>query len=178
MKANKVEDAIRSFKTGLDFSVDNNLTVKFRTNLGEAFYKSKKYDDSFESFEKALKLDPQNIYILNNYSYYLALQNQNLSRAEELAKKLNDLVKDNPSYEDTYGWVLFKQEKYEEAKSWSEKALSHGGEKNSDILEHYGDILYKLNDAVKALEYWEKAKAAGGNSEILLKKINDKKWYE
>jgi tetratricopeptide (TPR) repeat protein len=178
MKANKIEDAIKSFKTGLDFAADNALIIKFHTNLGDAYYKNKKYDDSFESFEKVLKIDSKNIYVLNNYSYYLALQNQNLSRAEELAKKLNELEKDKPSYEDTYAWVLFKQEKYMEAATWLEKSLSHGGETNAAILEHYGDVLYKLNDTVKAVEYWEKAKVAGGNSEILLKKINDKKWYE
>jgi tetratricopeptide (TPR) repeat protein len=173
-----LSNAIKSLKAGISFATGNEMIVKFQTSIGDALYKMKDYDGAFEAYEKALKLDPENVYILNNYSYYLALQNRNLNRAEELAQKLNNIEKNKALYEDTYAWVFFKQENFTEAKSWAEKALEHGGSSNSAILEHYGDILYKLNEKEKALEYWLKARDAGGNSEILIKKINDKTWYE
>jgi tetratricopeptide (TPR) repeat protein len=168
----------KSAKTGLQFAIDNAMIIKMMNCLAEASYHAGKYDDSFEAFEKILKMDPKNTFALNNYSYYLALQKQNLLRATELAGRLNELAPGNHTYQDTYGWVLFKQERFAESKTWIEKAIANGGNTNPVILEHYGDVLYKLNEVEKAWETWKKAQSAGGASEILLRKINDRKWYE
>jgi len=170
--------AIKVLKQGLAYATGDPLLLKFHANLGEAYYMVNDYDQSFDHYEKALKIDPENTFILNNYCYCLAQQKRNLGRAEELAHKLIKLVPDNPLFEDTYAWVLFMQEKYEPAKAMLEQSLAHGGTKNASILEHYGDVMFKLKDTVKALEYWNKAKDAGTASELLLKKINDKTWYE
>jgi tetratricopeptide (TPR) repeat protein len=125
-----------------------------------------------------LKLDPQNTYVLNNYSYFLSLKNQDIELAEKMAKKLNEIAPGNSAYQDTYAWALFKQKKYSEAKIWAEKSITNGGSVNSTILEHYGDILFKNGEVTKALEYWQKAKSLGSESLLLERKINDKVYYE
>ena len=58
------------------------------------------------------------------------------------------------------------------------KTHENGGQSSGTILEHYGDILFKLNDSNKAVEYWQKAKTAGGATELIDKKIADRKLYE
>lgn len=178
IRLKQYDKAVKSLMTGLLYAVDNDIIAKIYSNLGEALYKLKDFDGSFEAYEKALKLDPENTTTINNYSYYLAIQKQNLSRAEELAKKLNNLENNKFSFEDTYAWVLFMQEKYADSKLWLDKALEHGGATNANVLEHYGDVMYKLNEKDKALEYWLKANKAGAESNILLKKIKEKTWYE
>ncbi|HOZ83717.1 MAG TPA: tetratricopeptide repeat protein, partial [Bacteroidia bacterium] len=82
------------------------------------------------------------------------------------------------SFLDTYGWILYQEGKYDEAKKWIEKAMENGGENSGTILEHYGDILFKLNQSDKAFEYWKKAKQSGDASGLLDQKIRDKKLYE
>ena len=82
------------------------------------------------------------------------------------------------SFEDTYGWVLFQQENYKEAKEWIENALSHGGDQSAVILEHYGDVLFKLGETEKALTYWKKAKQKEGYSDKLDQKIKEGKYVE
>lgn len=178
IRLKNAEQAIKVLKQGLSFATGDLLLLKFYANLGEAYYMVKDYDNSFDNYEKALKIDPSNTFILNNYSFFLALQKRNLGRAEELAHKLVKLVPDNPTYEDTFGWVYFMQEKYEPAQQMLEQALKHGGDKSPVILEHYGDVLFKLKNPEQALEYWNKAKEAGSSSELLMKKINNKLWYE
>ena len=74
--------------------------------------------------------------------------------------------------------ALYKTGKYMEAKEWIGKAIENGAENNAVILEHYGDVFFKLGEPAKAYEYWEKAKKAGKGSDLLDKKINDKKLYE
>ncbi|MBO4739301.1 MAG: hypothetical protein J5606_07050 [Bacteroidales bacterium] len=57
------------------------------------------------------------------------------------------------AYLDTYAWILFKQGKYLEAKTWLEKALKNGGENDADILDHYCQILQQLNETTLYNEY-------------------------
>jgi tetratricopeptide (TPR) repeat protein len=74
--------------------------------------------------------------------------------------------------------VLFKQKKYKEASEWILKAVQNKEEPSAEVLEHYGDTLYKLGDASGALEYWLKAKQKGPASELLDKKITEKKYFQ
>jgi tetratricopeptide (TPR) repeat protein len=179
MRSKNYKDAIKALNNGKGFVInDNTLMLKFLSTLGDCYYKNQNYDLSFESYEKALKIDPNNAYVLNNYSYYLALQNQNLSRASELAGRLNSLYADIFMYQDTYAWIFYKQKDFVNAKIWIEKAIASGGDVDSSILDHYGDILYKNNEPDIAVQYWIKAKTAGLSSDILDKKITDKKLYE
>lgn len=172
------EDAVKALRKGLSFATGDPLLLKFYANLGEAYYMLNELDLSFENYEKALKIDPENVFILNNYSFFLAVHKRNLSRAEELSRKLIKLEPNNPTFEDTHAWVCFMQEKYDQARQLLEQALEHGGAKSPAILEHYGDVLYKLNEPDRALEYWKKAAEAGEPSELLKKKISNKMWYE
>ena len=116
--------------------------------------------------------------MLNNYSYYLSLRKLNLDKAEAMSKKCNELEPNNNSYQDTYGWILYQMKKYDDAKVWVGKAVDNGGRNNGTLLEHYGDILYQLGNKDEALKYWIDAKKAKGTSELIDKKIADKKLYE
>ena len=74
--------------------------------------------------------------------------------------------------------ILFQMKKYEDAKLWVGKALDNGGKQNGTLLEHYGDVLFKLGDTGNAFKYWLDAKKAGNTSDLIDKKISDKKLYE
>lgn len=178
-QATNLSSAIKRLETGVKLVVDNDkLLSQFYTYLGDIYYKNKDYNKAFNAFKKTLEFDPENVYVLNNYTYYLTLQAEDLDKAEEMGRKLNTLSPNNSSYQDTYAWVFYKLSKYEEAKKWILKALENGGSGNDIILEHCGDIFYKLGEKSKAIEYWEKAKKIGKGSEFLQKKIEDKKLYE
>ncbi|MEI6122417.1 MAG: tetratricopeptide repeat protein [Bacteroidota bacterium] len=171
--------AISTLNAGKSFleSKDKNLFF-FYSYLGDCYYQNKNFDLAFDNYEKALVINPNDDRTLNNYAYYLALQNTNLNRALELAAKLVNLKPDDSNYQDTYAWVLYKNNDLVNAKVWIEKALAGTGSKNASILDHYGDILFKTNDTVKAVEYWIKAKENGMSTDLLNKKIVEKKLYE
>jgi Tfp pilus assembly protein PilF len=172
-------EAVTVLKQGKNMIIDNKpLLGQFYANLGDAYYRTKQMDLSDESYEEALKINPNDTYVLNNYAYYLSLRNVKLDRAEEMSKKSNELERDNASYNDTYGWILFAQGKYAEAKLWLEKAVANGASNNAVILEHLGDVEYKLNNSQAALDYWIRAKKAGAGSDNLDRKINEKRLIE
>lgn len=169
------KEAVNVLETGKEYVVDNRpLLEQFYSTLGDAYNSLKDYPNSDSSYEKALQINPENVYVLNNYSYYLSLRKENLERAEKMSKRSLDFEPNSASFLDTYGWILYQLGKYEDAKKWIEKAFAAGAENNGTILEHYGDILYQLKDNEGALKYWKKAQEAGGGSELLDKKIKEK----
>lgn len=173
------EEAVTYLTLGKDFIIANDpLLTQFYANLGDAYHNLEQYQKSDSAYDKALEIDPNNAYVLNNYSYYLSLRNEKLDRAEEMSLTANNLEPDQPSYEDTYAWILYRQGKFIQAKEWIEKALSNGGETHVAILEHYGDVMAKLNNLEKAVEQWKKAKSLGEGSKFLDQKILEKRLYE
>jgi tetratricopeptide (TPR) repeat protein len=168
--------AIQSFKEGIDFVYENiPLQLQFLVNLAESYNATKQFQKSDEAFEDALFLNPNDALVLNNYAYYLSVRKEFLDKAERMSFKSLEIQPNSISFIDTYSWILFQQGKYSDAKLWLDKAISKGAENRAVILEHYGDILFKLNQPEMALEYWKKAKEKGGNTEILDKKISEKK---
>ncbi len=123
-------------------------------------------------------MDSNNTVALNNYSYYLSERNERLDQALIMSAKSNKLEPNQATYLDTYAWIYYKLERYEEAKTWMEKAIVYGGSGSGVILEHLGDIHFKLGDIDEAIKFWKKAREVGGASEFLEKKITEKKLYE
>ncbi len=179
LEKNQFNDAVGSFDTGVKLVSGNNvLLAQFYTYLGDAYNRMKNYKLSDESFEKALKIDPDNSYVLNNYAYYLSLRNENLAKAETMSAKSLKLDAANAANMDTYGWILYKLGRYTEAVQWVEKAIAATPSPDTDLLEHLGDIYFKLGNIDKAVDNWQNAHKIGKGSEFLEKKIKERKMYE
>ena len=173
------EKSIKNLKRGIPMCADNNaLKAQFYASLGDTYHAMKRHNASDSAYEKALDLKPDDAFVMNNYAYYLSCRNMNLNRAEELSKKSNLLQPKNNSFQDTYGWILFQQKKYTDAKEWIEKAYNNGAAQNPTILEHLGDVYFFLNDENKALNFWQQAKQSGNKNSMLDKKIAEKKYFE
>lgn len=145
--------------------------------LGDAYNGQKEYLKSDKAYEEALMYDADNRYVLNNYSYYLALRREHLDKAKEMAARLIKLEPENATYLDTYGWVLYVRGEYQAALPLLEKAAKLNPA-NGTILEHYGDVLYKTGKTEEALKYWQSAKKQGSGSQWLDRKIAEKKLFE
>ena len=179
LQLKKHEEALKLFASGEKLLVDDNeLQANFYMYQGDAYHALKNEKEAFKYYEKSIQLKDDNAYVLNNYAYYLSLLGTDLDKAERMAKKAVTLEPLNASFQDTYGWVLFKVEKYGEAGEWILKAIQNKEEPSAEVLEHYGDVLFKLGKESQALEYWIKAKQKGTGSELLDKKIADKKYHQ
>jgi tetratricopeptide (TPR) repeat protein len=122
---------------------------------------------------EGIHLYPQNLMLLNNYAYnvavYWAKNKEYMSEAklsefqgilDEAEKISESTVKAdaiNPYYLDTYAYILFLQGKYNLAKFYLEQALNYDKEANYEVLEHYGDVLNALGEKEIAVKYWEAA---------------------
>lgn len=171
------DNALKSYGKGEKMSLDNEkLRAQILSSMGDVYHTQNQHTESDEAFDKALKLDPENATVLNNYSYYLSLRKVNLEKAKQMSAYANKLQENNDSFLDTYAWILFEMGNYKEAKEWQEKAIKNGGEKSATILEHYGDILSKLGDSKGAVDYWKRAKENNSESKTIDKKIAEGKY--
>ena len=168
---------VKALEHGRKLAEDNaELRAQFDAQLGDAYHSLKDYEKSDAAYEAALLADPENAQAANNYSYFLALRGQKLDRAKELMSKLLKRFPGNDTYLDTFAWVLYKQKDYPGARQALEQALKTSND--PALVEHYGDVLWQLNQPDKALAAWQRAHQAGHGSELLERKLKDKKLYE
>ncbi|MFM7727340.1 MAG: tetratricopeptide repeat protein, partial [Flavobacteriales bacterium] len=124
----RYKEAATILTTGVNMVVDNvPLESQFYSSLGEVYHELGDHVRSDQSFEKAIALDPKDPTAMNNYAYFLSLRGEKLAKAEELSRQSLVLDPDQPSYEDTYGWIMFINGKYQDARLWIGKAMEHGG---------------------------------------------------
>lgn len=167
------KEALPLARKGVEMATDEESLISLLMSLGDIAFYTNEFQLSDSCFEAVLALSPENSLALNNYAYFLSLQNKDLDKAENLSKRSLVFDPKNPASLDTYGWILFMKGNYEEAKIQIEKSLSYY-ENSAEVIEHYGDVLYRLGQTEKALEQWKKAAALGANSPALIKKIQTK----
>lgn len=171
------DKAVQSLEESKKLSADNKeLLNDINMMLGDSYNGLSDHIRSDAAYEAVLASDPDNASVLNNYSYFLSLRKEKLDKAKQMAAKLVEKYPDNPTYLDTYAWILYMMEDYQQARKYLEKAAKNST--NGTILEHYGDVLYKLGETDLALQQWMKAKQAGESSDQIDKKIAQKKLYE
>lgn len=158
-------------KRALKYARTDSLRSVIYTSLGDNSHLMGKEKESFQYYEKAISYDPANIMALNNYSYFLSLSGKNLERALEMSAKVIRLDSSNPTYLDTYAWVLYKLGRYDEAKSYMRQAIALDKYNNKELFIHYGDILYALGDNFLAGVYWKKAAEFGYDKEEVAKRL-------
>ena len=180
MLGNKKE-SIDIYLDGLekrDAETDPNVVAAVFTIVGDTYHELEMKKEAYAAYDSALVYDPYKLDVLNNYSYFLSLDNKELQKALDMSHKTITAEPENQTYLDTYAWILFKLKRYEEAKAYAEKIISLDEEISPVVLHHIGDILAKCGNIEKAVTYWQKALDAGDEeSDILKKKIKKRKYY-
>ena len=117
--------------------------------------------ECYKSYEKSLDYWPDNALVLNNYAYFLSLEERDLDRALVMSSRVVALTDNNPTYLDTQAWVLYKMGCTEEARKILQKAVALDGQKSPELMVHYGDILHELGEQFMAEVYWRQALEKG-----------------
>ncbi len=127
--------------------------------IGDLSHETGNNKQAYAYYKKALKVNPGYNPVLNNYAYFLALENKSLKQAYNMSLKTIESEPDNPTYLDTFAWILFLMEKPVEAKTHLKHAMLYGGKESAAILDHYAEVLYALKEYDLAFIYWDQADA-------------------
>ena len=86
---------------------DSSKTLRAWSTIGDVYHELGDSRKSFKAYEKALKINPDYAYVLNNYAYFLCIEGRKLKRAEDMSYRAVQAEPDNANSLDTYGWILY-----------------------------------------------------------------------
>lgn len=149
------------------------------TSVGDCLYNMKKTDRAYIAYENALQLNPDNGMALNNYAYFMSEKGGDLAKAEDMSRRsLQGENERNPTFLDTYAWILHKLGRNEEAETFQRQAIEETGadkEASEELWDHLGDILMANGKTEEAVEAWKKAVENSKNPSKIQTKINNAK---
>lgn len=166
-----------------------NMVASMFSSMGDVLHQLGKDQESYAQYDSALVYNPDDAMCLNNYAYFLSLKSENLDKAEEMSYRAVKAEPDNPTYLDTYAWIMFTKGKYAEAAEcmdnivpWDSlgQFLEEDTVTSAVVLEHAGDIAWMNGDTARASLLWYHAMVRSGKdiSPVLLKKVRKKKYYK
>jgi pentatricopeptide repeat protein len=173
--------AIRSINRAIDLQPEEKADElsSMHTTLGDIYNVTKEYARSDSSYDAALRLNPRNATLLNNYAYYLSLRNVRLSDAEKMSRESLRIRPGEGTFLDTYGWILYQQGKFKDALDYIRKAVAaNPNETDPSLWEHLGAAEYKAGNKDAAIAAWKKAKEKGSTNIHIDKMIAEHKLYE
>jgi Tfp pilus assembly protein PilF len=136
---------------------DSSKTLRAWSTMGDIYHQLGDNKKAYKAYDRALKINPDYVYVLNNYAYYLSVEGKNLKKAYNMSKKTIEEEPDNATYLDTFGWILYLQGKPLEAKPFFKHAMLYGGKDSVVIMDHYAEVLYALKEYDLAMVYWNMA---------------------
>ena len=142
---NNVQEIIADKETirrGMDYE-----TLAWVSNLycmlGDIYYKKGESEKGFAEYENSLYFLGDNALTLNNYAYFLSEEGKDLEKARKMSRRSLDLSENNPTYLDTFAWILYKLGEYQEAMDYMKLALElaeQQGDDNEEFKIHYEAI--------------------------------------
>ena len=175
----KNAEAIEAFRNGIgvikeDSSPD--IVSDLYAILGDLLHQDGYKQEAFAAYDSCLQWKPENYSCLNNYAYFLCEDGEDLEKAEKMSYKAIKAEAKNATFLDTYAWILFKQERFAEAKIYIEQTLQCDSDSSAVIIEHAGDIYAKCDNIDKAVELWKEALRKSPDNEILARKVRQRKY--
>lgn len=172
-------EALRRGVSQINSQSNKDLVSDFYAIMGDILHDKKLDEEAYAAYDSCLQWKDDNYGCLNNYAYYLSEENRELAKAEQMSYRTVQAEPDNPTFLDTYAWILFKRKKYAEAMQYINMAVDNDTTKSAVITEHAGDIHAVNGDIEGAIKFWQQALEAGSeNDKAIRRKIKLKKYVE
>lgn len=124
----------------LEFAEEPTMRLTLLVLYGDILGQVKNYEKAFEAYDEVLKLAPDHLSTLNNYAWSIAITGGDLKKAEKMSQRTIQKEGNNPTYLDTYAWILHLQGQEQLALFYIKKALEYATYDVETIQEHYQEI--------------------------------------
>lgn len=182
LQTEQKDDAIAAYERAIAIindESDEQLASEIYASLGDLYHETGKKDEAYETYEKALNYNSEQVYVMNNYAYFLSVDGILLDKALNMSKKTIEAEPQNPTYLDTYAWILYKKHQYTQARIYIDQCIKNipedetAASRSASLYDHAGDIYYHTNDKKAALDFWKQALEITDDGE-LIEKLNKK----
>ncbi len=107
--------------------------------------------------EQAILLQPTDPTLNNDLAYSWINRGVRLDEAEPRIRMAVARAPRQGAYLDTYGWLMYKKGRFDEARLWLGRAFRSRGGKDPVIADHLGDACWKAGARDEAVRYWKQA---------------------
>ncbi len=139
-RAERYGEALDKLKSAARWGYNHGyLEAECTALTAECAYQVGRYDEAWSSYDKYLKMVPDDWGVMNNYAYQLAVQGVRLEEALKMSEQTIKMQPDNPNNLDTYGWILHLLGRDAEAYPYLRRAVELDPE--SDVLrQHFNEV--------------------------------------
>ena len=123
---------------------------------GMAFERAKKWGLAERDLEHALRLRPDQPYVLNYLAYSWADQGINLERARDMLERAVSQRPDDGYIVDSLGWIFYRMKDFETAVRHLERAVELRSQ-DPTINDHLGDAYWRVGRFHEARFQWKRA---------------------
>ena len=170
----KYEKAIELYTTIMSVVEKDSLNyADLLYRRGGSFERLGEYEKSDKDLLEALKIIPNNSYVLNYLAYSWLERGQNINKAILMLEKAYKENENDPYIIDSVGWGYFLVGKYNDAEKYMRRAIELMP--NDPIVnDHYGDILWRLNRKIQAKYFWNSVLKMEDAEKEMIEKIKVK----
>jgi tetratricopeptide (TPR) repeat protein len=131
--------------------------IRFMFMIGAALERIQNHDSAAVYFQRILKIDPNHAQTLNYLGYMWADIGLKLQESLRMITKALEIDGENPAYLDSYGWVLYRLGRYEEAETHIKRAIELADVQDYVLFDHLAEVCLSLGRYEEAKANWEKA---------------------
>ena len=148
------EKAIKYYTKILD-SLDSTSVIKadLLYRRGGSYERMGKYEKADNDLLNALKINPNDAYVLNYLAYSWLERNNKINEAIEMLEKAYSYKSNDPYIIDSIGWAYYLVNDYLKAEEFLKRAVELMPD-DPIVNDHYGDILWKLERRIQARYFW------------------------
>ena len=131
------------------------------------------YQKSDEDLLNALKIKPDDAYILNYLAYSWLERNYKIDESIIMLEKAYSLKKNDPYIIDSIGWAYYLIQDFQKAEKFLKRAVELMPD-DPIVNDHYGDILWMLDRKIQARYFWINVLKMNDTDDDMIEDINYK----
>ena len=177
--------ALDLYEEGMHYISSNNSSdyiAQYYSSYADALHEIGRKEEAYAMYDSALIYNNVNTMCLNNYAYFLSLENKNLEKAREMSAKTIEISPDEPTFLDTYAWIVFLLKDYAEARKYIDLTIENteniDSPENIVILDHAGDIYFHNGFREEAVNFWKRAAKLDGATPLIKKKASQRRYFK
>ena len=170
----KYEEAIKYYTKVINTADDiSEIKSDLFYRRGGSYERIGKYKKADDDLLNALKIDPDDAYVLNYLAYSWLERDYKIKEAIEMLEKAYSFKSNDPYIIDSIGWAYYLNEDYLKAEKFLKRAVEIMP--NDPIVnDHYGDILWKLDRKIQARYFWGNVLEMDDAEKDMIENINIK----
>ena len=152
---------------------DSKIKSDLLYRRGGSYERSGLHEKADKDLLDALKINPDDAYILNYLAYSWLERDYKIDEAINMLEKAYKLESNDPYIIDSIGWAYYLVNDYSKAEKFLKRAVELMPD-DPIVNDHYGDILWMLDRKMQARYFWRNVIEMKNTEKEMIENINKK----